>query len=195
MSSARAPRCRFFPTSCSRRTTANCASPPPISMSASAAAIEAQIEKPGATTLPARRLATIVRELPASEVQIEVDSKNVASIRCGQSFFKILGLPEEEFPPLPKFDDAQDLHAPAAGAARCAEENLLRDLDRRDALRAQRHPVFLQGKQAHHGRHGRTPARAGRSRSRISAQPGSRHHRADQVRDRTRSACSATRAM
>ena len=70
-------------------------------------AIEAQVEKPGATTLPARRLATIVRELPASEVIVEVDSKNVASIRCGQSFFKIMGLPEEEFPPLPKFDGAK----------------------------------------------------------------------------------------
>src|SRR6187402_405307 len=69
--------------------------------------IDAQIEKPGATTLPARRLANIVRELPAAEVQVEIDSKNVASIRCGQSFFKILGLPEEEFPPLPKFEDAK----------------------------------------------------------------------------------------
>jgi DNA polymerase-3 subunit beta len=68
---------------------------------------DAQIEKEGATTLPARRLATIVRELPAAEVQVEIDSKNVASIRCGQSFFKILGLPEEEFPPLPRFDDAK----------------------------------------------------------------------------------------
>jgi len=71
-------------------------------------AVEAQIDKPGATTLPARRLSTIVRELPASEIQIEIDSKNVASIRCGQSFFKILGLPEEEFPPLPKFEDAKE---------------------------------------------------------------------------------------
>jgi DNA polymerase-3 subunit beta len=74
--------------------------------------ITAQIERPGATTLPARRLSTIVRELPAAEVQIEVDSKNVASIRCGQSFFKILGLPEEEFPPLPKFDDTRTFTIP-----------------------------------------------------------------------------------
>lgn len=69
--------------------------------------IDAQIDKPGATTLPARRLANIVRELPAAEVQIEIDAKNVASIRCGQSYFKILGLPEEEFPPLPKFEGAK----------------------------------------------------------------------------------------
>src|SRR4051794_38633766 len=43
--------------------------------------VEAQIDKPGATTLPARRLSTIVRELPASEIHVEVDSKNVAAIR------------------------------------------------------------------------------------------------------------------
>ena len=68
---------------------------------------EANIEKEGATTLPARRLFTIIRELPSSEIQFDVDGKNAASIRSGQSFFKILGLPEEEFPPLPKFDDSK----------------------------------------------------------------------------------------
>ena len=54
---------------------------------------EAEVEKEGATTLPARRLFNIVRELPSSEIQIDVDGKNAASIRSGQSFFKILGLP------------------------------------------------------------------------------------------------------
>ncbi len=68
---------------------------------------EADVEKEGATTLPARRLFNIVRELPSSEIQIDVNGKNAASIRSGQSFFKILGLPEEEFPPLPKFEDAK----------------------------------------------------------------------------------------
>src|SRR4051812_22965733 len=68
---------------------------------------EANVEKEGATTLPARRLFTIIRELPSSEIQIDVDNKNAASIRSGQSFFKILGLPEEEFPPLPKFENAK----------------------------------------------------------------------------------------
>ncbi|MFA6563658.1 MAG: DNA polymerase III subunit beta [Verrucomicrobiia bacterium] len=66
--------------------------------------ISADIAKPGATSLPARRLFGIFRELPAGEAEIEVDDKNTASIRCGSSFFKIMGLPAEEFPPLPKFD-------------------------------------------------------------------------------------------
>jgi DNA polymerase-3 subunit beta len=73
---------------------------------------EAEVDKAGATTLPARRLFNIVRELPSSEIQIDVDGKNTASIRSGQSFFKILGLPEDEFPPLPKFEDGKTVTIP-----------------------------------------------------------------------------------
>src|SRR3954463_12818913 len=60
---------------------------------------EATVEKDGATTLPARRLFNIVRELPSSEIQIDVDGKNTASIRSGQIFLKILVLPEKKSPP------------------------------------------------------------------------------------------------
>ncbi|MBX7212168.1 MAG: DNA polymerase III subunit beta [Verrucomicrobiaceae bacterium] len=70
--------------------------------------VSADVEDAGATTLPARRLATIVRELPAAEVEVSVDEKNVASIRSGPSFFKVNGLSSEEFPPLPKFDGARE---------------------------------------------------------------------------------------
>ncbi len=69
--------------------------------------VEATVERIGATTLPARRLSSIVRELPSSDIQFDIDSKNSASIRCGASFFKILGLPEEEFPPLSRFENAR----------------------------------------------------------------------------------------
>lgn len=70
--------------------------------------VDASVKEAGATTLPARKLATIIRELPAEEINIEVDSKNVASIRSGPSFFKVLGLSDEEFPPLPDFQDAKE---------------------------------------------------------------------------------------
>jgi DNA polymerase-3 subunit beta len=69
--------------------------------------VDAQVERTGATTLPARRLFSIVRELPSSEIYFDVDTKNFASIRSGSSYFKILGLPEEEFPPLARFEDAK----------------------------------------------------------------------------------------
>lgn len=76
--------------------------------------VEAQIEKEGSTTLPAKRLVSIVRELPASEVEVAVDSKNHASIRSGPSFFKIIGLGEAEFPPLPDFSGAKEFKIPQA---------------------------------------------------------------------------------
>lgn len=69
---------------------------------------KAQVERGGATTLPARRLVAIVRELSGGEVSVDVDADNVASVRCGPSFFKILGLDQEEFPPLPSFDEARE---------------------------------------------------------------------------------------
>jgi len=57
--------------------------------------VEAKVEKPGAITIPARKLVSIIRELTNSEITIEVDAKNATSIRCGASFFKIFGHPIE----------------------------------------------------------------------------------------------------
>src|SRR5438132_12863426 len=68
---------------------------------------EANVDKVGATTLPARRLFTIIRELPSSGIAIEVDGKNAASFRSGHSFFKILRLPEAEVLPFPSFEIAR----------------------------------------------------------------------------------------
>ena len=65
--------------------------------------LEAKVSRTGGTTLPARRLFSICRELPANEIEMDVDDKDVASVRAGASFFKIIGISEDEFPPLPKF--------------------------------------------------------------------------------------------
>lgn len=67
-------------------------------------AVGADVGKAGATTLPARRIFSIFKELPAGDIELEVDDKDVATIRCGTSYFKIIGISEEEFPPLPRFD-------------------------------------------------------------------------------------------
>ena len=70
--------------------------------------VDADVKKGGATTLPTRRLATIIREVPMSEIDVEVNADNVATIRSGPSYFKILGLAEDEFPPLPDFGEANE---------------------------------------------------------------------------------------
>lgn len=69
--------------------------------------VEAEVQKTGATTLPARKLFTILREIPSQEIEIDVDERNAASVRGGSSFFKIMGLPEDEYPPFPKAGDGQ----------------------------------------------------------------------------------------
>ena len=68
--------------------------------------VAAEVEKEGATTLPARRLAAIVRELPSSQIQVETDSKNATTLTCGTGFFKIYGLPKDEFPAFPSLQNA-----------------------------------------------------------------------------------------
>ena len=74
--------------------------------------VAATVEKGGGTTLPVKRLFGIIRELPAAEIELEVDEKNVCSLRAGQAFYKINGIAAEEFPPLPKFPDNASVSLP-----------------------------------------------------------------------------------
>jgi len=74
--------------------------------------VEAKVQKPGATTVPVKRLVGIVRELTTPEIEMETDDKNVTSVRSGSSFFKIRGLGAEEFPPLPTFKEDKRVTLP-----------------------------------------------------------------------------------
>jgi DNA polymerase-3 subunit beta len=77
-----------------------------------ACAVEAKVKKPGASTIPVKKLFGIVRELGNSELDLEVDDKNVCSIRSGPSFYKIHGLSADEFPPLPSFKEEKKVTLP-----------------------------------------------------------------------------------
>lgn len=69
------------------------------------ARIKATVEEEGAVTLPVKRLATIVKELPNSDVKVEASPNNQVKIASGGSNFKIMGISREEFPALPEFSD------------------------------------------------------------------------------------------
>ncbi len=64
--------------------------------------VEGNIEEIGSTTLPVRRLFGIVRELPDSKITLESDEKEQTSLTSGSSFFKIIGLPSDDFPAIPE---------------------------------------------------------------------------------------------
>ena len=51
--------------------------------------VEAKVKKGGSTTVPVKKLFGIVRELNGNEIDIETDEKNITSIRCDASFYKI----------------------------------------------------------------------------------------------------------
>jgi DNA polymerase III subunit beta len=67
--------------------------------------IKAEVAEKGALTLPVRKLASIVRELPSLDVEVETYSNNQAKLTSGQSLFRIMGIGADEFPPLPSFND------------------------------------------------------------------------------------------
>jgi len=63
---------------------------------------EATVHKAGQTTLPVKRLSGIVRELPDKDIVIEMGEGNTTTVECESSFFKIVGISADEFPPMPK---------------------------------------------------------------------------------------------
>lgn len=67
--------------------------------------IKADVSEQGKTTLPVRKLATIIRELPKEDILFEISENNLAQIKSGGSNFKIMGIAADEFPPLPTFEN------------------------------------------------------------------------------------------
>jgi len=67
--------------------------------------IKAEVKETGSVTLPVKRLATIVRELPSVDVNFDGAPNHQVKLSSGGSTFKIMGIGREEFPPLPEFGD------------------------------------------------------------------------------------------
>lgn len=62
----------------------------------------ARIAKPGAGTIPARRLLDYVRLLPDADIQVKLGENQWANLVCGRSRTRIAGMSRESFPELPK---------------------------------------------------------------------------------------------
>ena len=63
--------------------------------------VAADVEQPGALTIPAKKLSEIARELPPAPVRIAAAGEQRVTLDCGKAHFKILGLPKDEFPSFP----------------------------------------------------------------------------------------------
>ena len=65
-------------------------------------AIEAEVAEEGQITLPAKMLADIVGGLTGESITVTVGDTLTGELKCGRSRYQLLGLPPEEYPPLPE---------------------------------------------------------------------------------------------
>jgi DNA polymerase-3 subunit beta len=63
-----------------------------------------EVLKEGALAVSARHLYEIVRSLPEQQVTLKRAHNNYLEVRSGPSEFRIVGLPAEDFPALPRFE-------------------------------------------------------------------------------------------
>lgn len=67
---------------------------------------EVNIIEEGATTLPTKRFAQLLRELTSANVELTCSDNEITEIVAGPSRFKINGMSRSEFPSLPDLDNA-----------------------------------------------------------------------------------------
>jgi DNA polymerase-3 subunit beta len=70
---------------------------------------KSEVEEGGAITVPAKRFNDIIKELPDEDILINTMKNNSMAVKCGKCFFKILGLPREDFPKFPEFENKPQL--------------------------------------------------------------------------------------
>ncbi len=62
--------------------------------------VPAKVGAKGAITVAARKLAEIVKELPAAAVTLKVSDNVTVSLRCGGATYRMVGLAPDDFPPV-----------------------------------------------------------------------------------------------
>lgn len=71
--------------------------------------MEGSVTEPGIIAVNAKIFSEIIRKLPEDQVLIETDANNVVTITCGRAKFEIAGQSGEEFSPLPKVEQEQQI--------------------------------------------------------------------------------------
>jgi DNA polymerase-3 subunit beta len=66
--------------------------------------VACEVKESGSTTLPLKRLNSLIKEMVKGEVTIDSADGDTSVIRCGSSKFKVNGLPAVEFPVCPTLD-------------------------------------------------------------------------------------------
>jgi len=62
--------------------------------------VDGQVTDGGSITIPAKKFAAMVKEMPESDIHFVTMPNDKVNITCGSARFRIAGLPADEFPPL-----------------------------------------------------------------------------------------------
>jgi DNA polymerase III beta subunit len=76
--------------------------------------IPALVGEDGATTLPARLLTELVGSLGGEDIHIESGERHQTVLTSGDSRYQLMGLPAEEYPPIPDIESPSELALPAS---------------------------------------------------------------------------------
>lgn len=68
--------------------------------------VEGSVEETGVLTIPARKLAELVRELPDDEVRLEASEGAKIQIECGAVHYRMIGTPAGDFPKIPELGES-----------------------------------------------------------------------------------------
>lgn len=80
---------------------------------------DVKILEEGSTTLPAKKLAQLVRELTAANVEVSSNSQEITTLVAGTSRFKVNGINKNEYPSLPDLSNCHTFQI---------KQNVLKDL-------------------------------------------------------------------
>jgi DNA polymerase-3 subunit beta len=81
--------------------------------------VEAKNEEEGSVTIPAKKFFDIIKELPEEDIEIQVTKNNSVTIKSGKAFFKLMGLPKDDFPKFPKIDEEKGITIDSAILKEC----------------------------------------------------------------------------
>ncbi len=85
--------------------------------------IDAEIIEKGTLCIPARKLFEIVKEVEG-DILLESQENNWLRVTSGNSTFKLMGLPEEEYPTLPEINKAEELNLDATAFKNMIEKSV-----------------------------------------------------------------------
>jgi DNA polymerase-3 subunit beta len=81
----------------------------------------ANVEEPGELAVHAANFFQIARLLPDHTVHLKRSAQNRLEVTSGPAFYRVLGLPGEDYPPLPEFDGRASMRLSAAATRRLIE--------------------------------------------------------------------------